>query len=371
MNTWMVALGIALALLGCGGSNSVGEVRPAPKEPPEAREWRLFQEAYVSFIAAHNQSQRGTRKAAPAGTEVEAVFVPELGSIDALDEPLVRRAYSAWKTLRQDPTTTATIERYRMPYRQVLQRVAEEGLPDVFASVPFVISGYRASGVSPTCGVGLWALTPQVTVAAKQNQGLTLEVSDCSVLQPDGTYSSWNPKEGPRTILADVPAGQDACLISNLALGGASICGTDDRLDSVLSTDFAVRSMAAIWNEEAVRASGMAVEWALLAAGEGVEQSNTISKAYVRWRETTPHQPPHEFIGALLTCEKTSTGNGCTEAQAFKRQPPGQFLVDVLAVHFNAVCVLGAQFSGELPRYEEYRAHYVGEGKLCGPVPSE
>ena len=62
----------------------------------------------------------------------------------------------------------------------------------------------------------------------------------------------------------------------------------DDRLDSVRATDFAVRAMAATWNDARVRASGMSVEWALLDAGEGIGQTSAIPATYTGWREQSP-----------------------------------------------------------------------------------
>ena len=55
---------------------------------------------------------------------------------------------------------------------------------------------------------------------------------------------------------------------------------------------------------------------------------------------------------------------GCTTVGALRQQPPGQFAVDVLAVHFNVVCIMGTQYRADLPRYASFYEQYVGDGTL-------
>ena len=81
-----IVLGVLWLCTGCGSSSGPADVSSRSAQPPMRCNGNTSRRLCL-FWARHNHTQRGTF-AHPAGIEMEAVYIPELGTTDALMRPL-------------------------------------------------------------------------------------------------------------------------------------------------------------------------------------------------------------------------------------------------------------------------------------------
>ncbi len=262
---------------------------------------------------------------------------------------LAATGWSFWKRL----------EDVESEYATVVRMLQKEGLPEVFAAIPYQESRYRSEIVSPVCAQGYWQFMPETA------HRLGLEVRDCSFR---GSSVVWTPTElaPPRNarkraqyVAYDAEKDETTCRIKK--------CAVDDRTDLDLATSAAIESLREAYDDPELAASGAAVQLAITSHNCGYDDSRFQDKqkktnvlpAYEKYlKDKNLNQGPY-FLGDTLTCTETNFKNDSCGGYI-----PGEsqhYTPAVIAVHFLAVCYYGLNYGHEVA-FQPYKRYVRGDG---------
>lgn len=262
---------------------------------------------------------------------------------------LTATGWSFWKRLEQ----------IQGDYAQVVRALQKEGLPEVFAAIPYQESRYRSQISSPVCAQGYWQFMPETA------HRLGLEVRDCKFR---GSSVVWSPTElaPPRNarkraqyVSYDADKDEASCKIKS--------CAVDDRTDIDLSTQAAIEALREAYEDRDLMDSGAVVQMAITSHNCGYDDSRyqervkktNILPAYQRYLgDKNLNQGPY-FLGDTLTCTTTNFKNDSCGGYI-----PGEsqhYTPGVIAVHFLAVCYYGLNYGNEVA-FRDWKRYVRGDG---------
>jgi hypothetical protein len=251
------------------------------------------------------------------------------------------------------------LEEVREDYARVVRALQKEGLPEVFAGIPYQESRYRADIVSPVCAMGYWQFMPETATR------LGLEVRDCAFR---GSSVVWTPTElaPPRNarkraqyVHFDEAKNDSTCRIKR--------CAVDDRSDLTLTTEAAIEALREAYDDSELADSGAVVQLAITSHNAGYDDSRfqdrvkrtNVLHAYRKYlNDNNLNQGPY-FLGDTLTCTQSNFENDSCGGYI-----PGEsqhYTPAVLAAHFLAVCYYGLNYGHEVA-FQGWKQYVRGDG---------
>jgi len=268
----------------------------------------------------------------------------------------------AWKVFRR-------LEAIKSEYAKVVTQLRAEGLPEVFAAIPYQESRYKPGLQSFVCAKGYWQFMPEVALRVEKKAGLPFRVRDCKF---KGANVKWSPTE-----LAP-PAGvkQNGVYMDG---GECQIdgCAVDDRLDLKKSTDAAMYTLGEAYQDRTLRSSGSVVQLTIASHNAGYDDSRftgrqkraNILNAYNKWiKKEGKERGPH-FYGDNIRCRSHDSDSWCGGGIPAETQ---HYVYSIVAQHFLAVCYY-AQNYGEERAFQPWVQYVTRDGycKSAFKVPSK
>lgn len=264
------------------------------------------------------------------------------------------RAWKFWQRLEQ----------VRENYGYVVTQLRDNGLPEIFAAIPYQESQYYREAQSYVCARSYWQFMPEVARRAG------MQVSGCKLR---GSDELWAPVD----VIPPLPAKRiyvDSSLVPNKNACRIQSCQVDQREDLQAATRGAIKLLAEAYNDEELRNSGSVVQATILSHNMGYDDGrfnpNRIGGVLPAWRRyasakkvekdqnfyganilcTQPNLPPNEKCGSVLWKE--------TQHYAY----------NIVAQHILAVCYY-AKNHGEEAAFDPWRQYDRGEGYCAnGPI---
>lgn len=273
-----------------------------------------------------------------------------LGAV-RIDDPrfirFVARSTQAHLELRPFFTT---VEARHAEWAKVLELVRADGLPEVFAAVPYTLSQYTSTRTATNCQRGIWQLFPEEALRVQQVYDKPLAVRDCRLRGRDAlwTPTSLTPPDVRQTPYLDPEAG---CLIQS--------CAVDERTDLQRSTAGALVLLREAWNHPEVQHSGSAVQLTLTAVRVGTDDGHggrsrrgNVLPA-LRAHLSKHPEAGKTIVGDNILCATADEPATCGSVFIAEGQ---HFAYTALAQHLAAVCYLG-QAHADLPAFSPWAVH--------------
>jgi hypothetical protein len=321
-----------------------------------------FNEPFLDFLMTTNASlaeDDGLKK--PENWDTRLLdFVTRSAEVHARD-------WAFWKRLEQ----------IEVDYRLVTETMKEQGLPLVFAAIPYQESAYHRDATSPVCAGSYWQFMPEVANRA----GLVLQ--DCRIpgmstlWSPSGQIHKYPLDRNPYILLeGDDP--EDASAYKCRMPVGSSPCARDDRTDLRLATRAAVELLYEPMRDDTLRRSGAAVQIAIATHNAGYDDGRftgganqyNLLPAYKKWIGDRGLKYDPNFIGEQIQCTDNSFAS--TDTCGSVLIPETQhYVYSIIAIHFLAVCYYAKNYGDAAAVYEDW-VKYTREDGYCNrlEVPS-
>lgn len=283
----------------------------------------------------------------------EAASWPELRQLEQWDgrflEYVTRSAQlhgRAWKFWQR-------LEQVREHYAYVTKQLRDNGLPEVFAAIPYQESRYNANAQSYVCARGWWQFMPEVA----NRSGM--KVSGCKLR---GSSELWAPSGmivPPQAKRVYFDAEQNSCRIQD--------CAVDEREDLQASTRGAVKLLAEAWMDEELRASGSAVQASILSHNMGYDDSRYnenrkwgVLWSWRRYAEAKKLERAPDFYGQNILCTQPNLppDEKCGSVLWKETQ---HYAYNIVAQHILAVCYYAKNY-GEDAAFDPWRPFDRGDG---------
>ena len=304
-----------------------------------------LQMPYYDFIMALNADAAGSAQSRLDSPENwDQVF---LQYVTASVEQHVR----AWNVFRR-------LEAIKTDYAKVVTQLRDEGLPEVFAAIPYQESRYKPGLQSYVCAKGFWQFMPEVALRVERKAGLPFRVRDCKFT---GTDAKWTPTElAPPTGVAKnaVYVDQNKCLIEG--------CAIDDRMDLAKSTAAAMYTLGEAYKDATLRKSGSVVQITIASHNAGYDDSrfksgrnrSNLLPAYKRWSSGVGKGRGPLFYGENIRCRSHDDSGYCGGVMPAETQ---HYVYSIVAQHFLAVCYY-AQNYGQDRAFQPWAKYVTGDG---------
>ena len=267
-----------------------------------------------------------------------------------------------WKVYRM-------LDRVRGDYAEVVKALRRHELPEVFAGIPYVESRYNTIDYpSAVCAGGYWQFMPEVVNQMRVKHGVDFELANCRLESRDSLFTPTGIAAPPGIsrrggAYVEIVDGEPRCLITG--------CSPDDRQDLYKSTRAAMAYLGEPFNDPDLRASGAAVQIAIMSVNAGYDdgrygtpKSTNLRPAYLSWVETHGIERSHLFYGENIT---TAADHG--HDQKGSKLPPAtqQYGYTVTAIHLLAVCYYATNYPDE-PAFQPWRRHVSGRDGYCNAL---
>ncbi|MEN0064444.1 MAG: transglycosylase SLT domain-containing protein [Myxococcota bacterium] len=304
-----------------------------------------LQGPFLDFVMRHNL-------AAVDGPRKVALSEPKVW-----DERLERYITASVERHARSLRFFDRLEEVRREYGQVILEMRRNGLPEVFAAIPYQESKYESDAQSYVCARGYWQFMPEVAHRLSK-QGLDFQVADCRL---DGSSTLWTPTQDappPNAVVNAVYVRNKQCRIQS--------CRVDDRSDLVKSTAAAVRSLREAYDDPTLRQSGAIVQLTIASHNGGYNdgrfgreyaKSSNLLPAYRRWAKANPGHE-HRFIGQNIRCKSHNTPSRC-EAEIYAQTQ--HYTYTIIAQHIVAACYYGKNYGSD-PAFQNYRSYLSSDG---------
>ena len=253
-------------------------------------------------------------------------------------------------------------------YALVVETMRDEGLPEVFAGIPYTESQYRSEALSPVCAGGYWQFMPEVGNRAH------LVIRDCKLHGSDQTFT-------PTDIV--IPGNPlTAIYVGNYGEAGSTDrmsyycrlnkgCAVDERRDIGKSTVAAAELLAeAFLDDDEIRDSGAAVQMTIASHNCGYNDGKygrmsnyNVLPAFQRWKRAEPTAEQAHFVGKQILCTDNSYANHDTCGSYLPRETQ-HYTYPIIASHFLAVCYYASNYGREYDAFEPWQ-RYLDDGAYC------
>ena len=267
----------------------------------------------------------------------------------------VERHAQSWSFFRR-------IDAVKNEYSKVVLALRREGLPEVFAAIPYQESRYNASITSEVCAEGYWQFMPEVAHRLNKREGLPFRVANCKFR---GSKSvNWTPTEyaPPPSVRRNATyIDGDKCIIDR--------CDIDDRKNLERSTNAAMFTLKEAWNDPLFASSGSAVQLTITSHNAGYDDSRfgakfrkrfNVRPAYKAYVDKNGTEQGRLFTGANIRCRTWNERSTCNAAYMAETQ---HYAYTIVAQHFLAVCYYAKNYGSD-PAFSQW-AFYVGSEGYC------
>lgn len=282
-----------------------------------------------------------------------AAGMPELKKVDQWDarfyEYVQRSAQvhaRAWKFWQR-------LEQVREDYKYVTKELRDNGLPEVFAAIPYQESRYNKNSQSYVCARGWWQFMPEVANRVK------MQVSGCKLR---GSTELWAPQglivpPEPKRVYYDPDLKQ--CRIQS--------CAVDEREDLQASTRGAVQLLGEAFQDEQLRATGSVIQMAILSHNMGYDDSrynqnrqSGVKWAWKRYSDARKLERAPDFYGQNILCTQPNLppNEKCGSVLWKETQ---HYAYNIVAQHILAVCYYAKNY-GEDAVFDPWRQYDRGDG---------
>jgi hypothetical protein len=324
--------------------------------PPLSEELRVgLNEAFHDFVMAPNAEAADRPKLAEDPSRWDPQFLDYVQKSVALHA----RSQSFWRRL----------EAVRGSYSFVTEELRKEGLPEVFAAIPYQESRYMSDRQSFACAMGWWQLMPETARRAG------VQVKSCRL---QGSNNLWEPdRDTPvrgvlknATYVRKLPSGNYSCRIEG--------CEVDQRKELAASTDGALALLREAWDDPALGESGALVQISILSHNAGYDDSRfdegrvkptNLLQAYEKHRARVGKGAAPHFYGDNITCVgpefygQDNTNKLCGGVLPNETQ---HYAYSIVAQHILAVCYY-ARNHGTTPPFDKWRT-YLLDGHYCQQI---
>ena len=346
-----------------------------------------FNRAFEHFVANPNANQA---KKVGNRNDISVITDPKTWDVE-----LFKRVVASFEAHVRTPIVLKRMNEIKSEYAKVLEQVDREGLPHVFAAIPYLESRYRPIETSHVCALGWWQLMPEYGNRASRFLDLNYKVSGCPLQNPDGSFRDYTPDRA----VPDVPvcpkaeytkpdpkkAGKCKCAIISKRRRNKGVCNVDFRDDLTKSTTVSLKTLGAAWNDTEIAESGAAVQIAVLSHNAGYDASNygyrdrkgrrvpkyhNLRASYHRWKKKQSRSDFHKFYGANLQCPKKDGDTKETTKACLKKGvllPRLQhYGYPILGQHLVATCFYAMNYSSDSDIFRKYRTEFVDPpGEYC------
>ncbi len=250
------------------------------------------------------------------------------------------------------------LDAVHVEYGKVVLALRREGLPEVFAAIPYRESRYDADAQSVACAKGYWQFMPEVAYRVDRQSDITFRVKGCRFIGND--QLRWEPKAliPPFNVMKNADYVQDGqCMITT--------CDVDDRTRLEKSTDAAIYTLKEAWDDPLIRESGSAVQLVISSHNAGYDDSRfgrkkkfNVKTAYAAWSKKVGKDQGPYFTGQNIRCPNWDDGKPCGGAYMAETQ---HYAYNIVAQHLLAACYYGRNYV-ENPAFRPYRKFLGPEG---------
>ncbi len=283
----------------------------------------------------------------------DAAGMPELKQVGQWDqrfyEYVSRSAQAharAWKFWQR-------LEQVREHYGYVVKELRDNGLPEVFAGIPYQESRYNPNSQSYVCARGWWQFMPEVA------HRVGIKVQNCKLR---GSAEPWSPtgmivpKQDKRVYF---DASTNSCRIQD--------CAVDEREDLQATTRGAVKLLAEAFMDEELRTTGSVVQMSILSHNMGYDDSrynpdrrSGVKWAWKRYSEAKKLEKAPDFYGQNILCTdpKAPPDEKCGSVMWKETQ---HYAYNIVAQHMLAVCYYARNYSEEAA-FAPWKEYDRGDG---------
>jgi len=250
------------------------------------------------------------------------------------------------------------LEQVRESYAYVVQQMRENGLPEVFAAIPYQESRYNASSQSYVCARGWWQFMPEVA------HRVALEVSGCKLR---GSTELWAP-----TGMIVPPEKSRVYFDPDLNNCRVQSCATDEREDLQASTRGAIRLLAEAYKDTELAESGSVVQMTILSHNMGYDDSrynknrqSGVLWAWRRYKDAHKLEKAPDFYGQNILCtDRNLPPNEKCGSVLWKETQ--HYAYNIVAQHILAVCYYAKNYSSEAA-FDPWKQYDRGDG-YCSKI---
>lgn len=348
----MVMIGIAVSIFVVLRAIQPPEIAPiGPVD--EGEEYYKFVDASVPLDPKLVEGFNAPFHDFVAKPNADAASDPDLAQVSQFDQKFLQYVTRSVQVHAKAWRFWTRLEEVRTEYAYVVTEMRENGLPEVFAGIPYQESGYRPDRTSPVCAYGWWQFMPEV------GHRMGLQINGCKLA---GSEERWAPTENiiPRT---------DKRVYFNAASNTCRIqkCDVDERKDLQLSTRASVKMFAEAYNDPELRAAGVAVQATILSHNMGYDDSRFnpnrkwgVLWSWRRYAQDKKLEKAPDFYGQNILCtdptlpyDEKCGGTLMKETQ--------HYAYNIVAQHILAVCYYAKNY-GEEATFAPWRQYDIGEG---------
>lgn len=289
---------------------------------------------------------------------------PVAADPDKWDEVFYEKVTASVQTHLKSWSVFKRLDVIHEDYATVLEIMRDDGLPDVFAAIPYLESRYQADMQSIACAKGYFQFMPEVAYRIDQEASFGFKVKNCSFKDADILWSPdrKTPVSGVMKNAPYVHKQTQTCRIKS--------CQQDDRMDLKKSAMAAAFSLKDAYDDPDLKDSGSVVQIAILSHNAGWDdavygsrpKAFNLRPAFLMWAKKHDEGEWHKFYGENITTSSFDHGGGGDRKGSALPPETQHYAYTIIAEHLLAVCYYGQNYADQHKVFADYKQYTKGGG---------